>query len=261
MPEDAVIIYADELVIINICFDLICLYMTALICRAAIKPLRLSAAAVLGAGYSIAALFIDRIWLSALLAAICEMLICLISFGIKSAKDYFIKCLFFAVSCAVAGGIISAVYSLSGISYTAINAPVLLISALAVAPAASVYLLAARRRSKIDIVRVAIIKNGIKIETQMLVDSGNVATESVTGLPLIFLAHKLLPHELKSGTPITFYSVNITTATSAETALYFIPDAIIIYRGKKARKVNAVIVCGKHNDYCGTGGLLPASLI
>ena len=260
MQSDAVIIYADEFIIINICIDVICLYMTALICRTAPKPFRLFIAAVSGAAYSLASLFIDSIWLAALFSVLCEMLMCLIAFKITSAKDYFIKCMFFAVSCATVGGIISAIYRLLGISDTAVSTPVLLISVLPFAPVATAYLLAARRRSKIDIVRVVISKGTATVDTQMLVDSGNIATEPTSGLPLIFLAHTLLPRELKAAV-MPFGTVCITTVATTETLRCFIPDAITVYRGKKARKVSAAVVCGKQNDYCGTGGLLPASLI
>lgn len=264
MPTDTVIIYADEFIIINICFDMICLYITSLICNSGASPLRMLCGALLGGAYALFSLFIGQIWLSALAAVLCEGVICLIAFGITNAKDFLTRCLFFAVSCAVVGGIISAVYSLLGISASAINAPALLISALIVSPPAAVYLLAARRRRNHDIARVIITKNGISVDVQMLVDSGNTASEPVSGLPLVFLARPFLPQLLKSGNAdadVVLRAAVITTATSVETVYCFIPDGITVYRGRKARRVKAAIVCGKRDEYCGTGGLLPASLI
>lgn len=264
MPTETVIIYVDELIIINICFDMICLYITSLICNARSSPLKMLCGAAVGGVYSLFSPFIGQVWLSALSAVLCETAICLIAFGMTNAKDFLTRCLFFAVSCAVVGGIISAVYSLLGIPLSAINTPTVLISALIISPIVAVYLLAARRRSKRDIARVVITKNGISVDVQMLVDSGNTASEPISGLPLVFLARPFLPRFLKDGntnTDIALRAAVITTATSIETVYCFIPDAIIIYRGKKAHKVNAAIVCGKRDEYCGTGGLLPASLI
>ncbi len=264
MPTETVIIYADEFIIINICFDMLCLYITSLICNAGSSLLKMLCGAALGGVFALFSLFTKQIWLSALAAVLCEIIICLIAFGMTNAKDFLARCLFFAVSCAAVGGIISAVYSLLGISASAINTPVLLISALIVSPAAIIYLLAARRRNKHDIAHVVITKNGINVDVHMLIDSGNTATEPVSGLPLIFLARPFLPLFLKNGNAdvdISLRTAIITTVTSCETVYYFVPDEILIYRGKKTRLVKAAIVCGKRDEYCGTGGLLPASLV
>ncbi len=261
MQDGAVVIYADELIFINICFDALCLYITSLICRERLKPCLLVLGSLAGGIYALLHLFIPEGIISALSAALSEMLICLIAFGRREPKRYFAICAFFAVTSALLGGMLSAFCFVIGIEQTSINTFLLLPAALVSAVCALCYLTRFRSRSKTDCKRTVICIGDIVIDEVMLVDSGNTALEPSSGLPMIFISRSLFDSSLAVACKDRLLPVTVTTAVSTETLYCFLPDSTAIYIKGKPCKAFAAVAIGNANDYCGTKGLLPASLL
>ncbi len=261
MQGGAVVIYADELIFINICFDALCLYITSLICRERLKPLLLALGSLTGGIYALLHLFIQNMAISVISAALSEMLICFIAFGRRQPKRYFAICAFFAVTSALLGGMMSAFCFIIGIEQTSINIFLLLPAALVSAFCALCYLSHFRSRSKIDCKRTVIRIGNAVIDEIMLVDSGNTALEPSSGLPMIFISRPLFDSSLAIACKDRLLPVAVTTAVSTETIYFFIPDSVAIYSKGKPRKAFVAVAIGNANDYCGTKGLLPASLL
>lgn len=260
MLTETVIIYAEDLFFINFCLDLICLYITALICRREARHMRILCGAVIGGVYSLFCLQLESRVLSAVGAVICMAAICAAVFLPCEMRVFAVLCGVFALSAAFVGGIITAVYSLLGIDMPSVNALSLTATAVPVSFAVIYYLLSARRRKNADSARVVIRKSGVTIDTVMLIDSGNTAREPMSGLPLIFVSPSAVPPSLCQSA-VCSIPVIVTTATSTEVMYCFIPDSVTVFRGNKKQNVRAAVVRGRGNDYCGTKGLLPASLI
>lgn len=261
MQEGAVVIYADELIFINICFDALCLYITSLICRERLKPCLLILASLAGGIYALLHLFIQNVIISVLSAALSEMLICLIAFRHRELKRYFAICAFFAVTSALLGGMLSAFCFLIGIEQTSINIFLLLPAALVSAFCTLCYLTHFRSRGKADCKRAVICIGDVVIDEIMLVDSGNTAIEPSSGLPMIFISRSLFDRSLAAACKDRLLPVTVTTAVSTETLYFFLPDSAAIYIKGKPCKTFAAVAIGNANDYCGTKGLLPASLL
>ena len=153
--EPVYIIYADVLFLINFCLDFICLYITSRLCSCPASIWRTLGAAAIGGIYSAAALMMSAICtpLLVLIHFAAAFVICFTAFFRRSIKKTLISTVVFAVSCAVTGGILTAVFTLAGKYsyfnggfYADISAGALLAVAAAAGGVALVFGLLAKRR-------------------------------------------------------------------------------------------------------------------
>ncbi len=257
MDGETVVIYADEYVFINFCLDFACLYVSSRLTHHFTGVIRLSVAALVGALYALVSVYIIYTWLCFLSALICAAVICLIAFGYKSKKQLASDCFAYGATTAASGGLVSAIYSLSGVQYGSISPFLLITTALLLMPPALIYLLICKRRHDTKTIRAVIIKDKAKVDACLLVDSGNIATEPKSGLPLILICRSCLPPQLTAVRD----EVYITSAIGSGSLAFFIPDRITVYDGSRKRTVKAAIAISDAESYGGANGLLPQSIL
>lgn len=110
------VVYADILFFINFCIDFICLYLSAKLCACPAGIARTALASALGGLYAIAALALDVLPVPAKLPLhlLAAFVICFAAFFRGDWKKLLISCGLFVVSNALMGGLLTAVYTLSG---------------------------------------------------------------------------------------------------------------------------------------------------
>ena len=196
------VVYADILFFINFCIDFICLYLSAKLCACPAGIARTALASALGGLYAIAALALDALPVPAKLPLhlLAAFVICFAAFFRGDWKKLLISCGLFVVSNALMGGLLTAVYTLSGKYahynggfYAEIGAGSLIAVALASALCAWVFAFLSKRRLKSLYADVEIVYDGKRYALRLLADSGNLLREPVSGLPVILLKPGALP--------------------------------------------------------------------
>lgn len=116
MDDEVFIIYADILVLINFVLDFLSLFIAGRLMSKKFRTLRIIAASLFGALYSLVYYLLYPVawyWLLPMHLAAASV-ICLIAYKVGSFKDFAKLTAMFILSAAVLGGILSAVYGISG---------------------------------------------------------------------------------------------------------------------------------------------------
>ncbi len=276
-------IYGDLYFAVNFTMDTLALYLTAKLLHLPTRLWRLAVAGALGALYSVASLVLpDGNPFSAATALLMPCLICLAAFGWQEAPSLLRQLTAFWVISFLLGGMMTAVCYAVGIwgsRQVSVGGKVqplmgdlpfwrLLLAALIVG--AVVTLLLKRRRPPAQIVTLT-VEEGASAELPALVDSGNLLTEPISGLPVIVVdrakASAILPSELDflaspnrqtpRSTSLRLRLIPCTTA-SGESMLYgFIPKRILVAGQPKA----ACIAIGDLPPNVDFSAIIPANLL
>lgn len=110
------IVYADILFFINFCIDFICLYLSAKLCACPAGIARTALGSALGGLYAVAALALDALPAAAKLPLhlLAAFVICFAAFFRGDWKKTLLCCGLFIAANALMGGLLTAVYTLSG---------------------------------------------------------------------------------------------------------------------------------------------------
>jgi sigma-E processing peptidase SpoIIGA len=195
-------IYGDVLFIINFSMDFISLFICGKIMHFRMNPWRMALAATLGGAYGVAKLFFSLGFFGDLaLDGIIALALCYVAhYHGSSPKTFGTTAIFLAVSMLI-GGAMTALYSKIGKYQTYIeiggeihtvfgDIPLWLFAFLAAVSAFLTFFLqkAAHRRMSARICRVRItFPEGI-YEFSALIDTGNMASEPVSGGAVVFLS-------------------------------------------------------------------------
>ncbi len=182
------VIYADSLFFINLIINYIMLLLTAKICAAGVKRLRLLAAALLGASYSVAVVLpLAEFLRSPLIKLAVGLLIVLAAYG-GQARILRLTLVFFAVSAAFGGAVLAASLitggGLSGFM-TPVDMKILIpVFAVCYIVLSFVFKRAGKFRSG-GVVTLKLRHGGREIEMRALRDTGNTLTDPMTGKAVV----------------------------------------------------------------------------
>lgn len=273
MDEEVFIIYADILILINFVLDFICLFISARLLSKKAKTLRIFAASLFGAFYSLVyyALYPIEWYILLPMHIAAAFLMCFISFKLHSFIAAVKAVAIFIFSSALLGGLLNAVYGITGRFsdgiYTEISAPSLIfISALSTLVALG-YSLLCKRKTTTKSMRADIFINGEPIKVNLLVDSGNMATEPFSSLPVIILCAQVLPPPLNTPSlqtsPLPLRLIPIKTSAGNSVLLGFIPKNIILRPlFQKEKSIEAAVAIDPITaDFATYDGLLPGSFV
>jgi hypothetical protein len=197
-------------------------------------------------------------------------LICLIAYKVSSFRDLTKSTAVFILSSALLGGLLNAVYGLSGTFaegiYTEISAPSLIIIAVLSTLIALGYALFCKKKTVSKSMRADIYINEEPIKVDLLVDSGNMATEPFSSLPVIILRSSVMPPPLDSpeleNSPVPLRVIPIKTSSGGGMLFGFIPKKIVLRPlfEKEITVEAAVAIDTKTKSFATYDGLLPYSL-
>jgi len=202
------IIYGDVLFAVNFSMDFVCLCAAGKLCRTRLNPARIAAASAIGGVYGVASVFV-RVPspVSYAAASAAAAVICLAAFERSGAGALLRRtAVFFLVSSAL-GGAMTALYSAAGKRADGMPAvlngsPVTLVrpppfSAIALLFFAAALILFAgirmiRRRAGVRRARLKLMVGRRTLELDALCDSGNLCTDPIGGLPVVFVTSNRL---------------------------------------------------------------------
>lgn len=272
MGEEVFIIYADILLLINFVLDFLCIFITARLTAKKFRPLRIISASVFGAAYSLIyyALYPMEWYFLLPLHILSACLMCVIAFKLFSFKDFLKTVAVFMLTSALMGGILSAVYGISGKFsdgfYAEISASGLIIISVLSTVIALGYSILAKKRAVAKSMRAEIYINEEPILVNLLVDSGNMATEPFSSLPVIILRSAVLPPPLDKpeleNSPVPLRIIPVKTSSGGGTLFGFIPKKVILRPiFEKEKNIEAAVAIDtKTNSFASYDGLLPYSL-
>ena len=240
------IVYADILFFINFCIDFICLYLSAKLCACPAGIARTALGSALGGLYAVAALALDALPAAAKLPLhlLAAFVICFAAFFRGDWKKTLLCCGLFIAANALMGGLLTAVYTLSGKYahynggfYAEIGAGSLVAIALASALCAWVFGFLSKRRLKSLYADVEIVFGGNRYTLRLLADSGNLLREPISGLPVILLRPGVLP----GGEPLTLErpGQRVIPFSSAGVSRLLRTDAHLQYAAERGLPVTA----------------------
>lgn len=285
-------IYGDIYFLINFSMDFLCLYLVSAILHTKVGTVRLSLAAAVGAAYALAALLPFRsLPLRLLSDLLTPFTVCLIAFGFGK-PTLFIKrtALFFAVS-FTSGGVMTALYYfankflksreivINGSVETVYSEIPLWVFALCAALCALLSVIWSRisaKAVKTAVARVGVISPTGKHEFDALVDSGNLLTDPLGGLPVIIaeksLAVEIMPTEIGrlalsfSLSPAETESIGKSlrlipykSISGSGLAVGYIPESITVNGNKVAAVIASINEDGR--DFSGYRAIVPSALL
>lgn len=186
-------VYADVLFLINFSMDFLVLYICARLAGRKLYPFRSALASALGGAYGVATLFIDT---NGFITSICDvaalLVICYVAFASRKIRlrDFFGRCILFALISSILGGIMTALSSMlerSGLASLEYDSgddiSVWLFAIIAAAGGAAAFVGGKRmkRIASAKSVDVEIKMNGKSVLLRAMTDTGNMLTDPLSG--------------------------------------------------------------------------------
>jgi len=276
------VIYADTFFIINFAADYLILIVSSGLFGRKIKVARAVFASSLGSLYAIAATYfcIGKV-IGILLNIIVSVVMCRICTGKCTFKTLFrYLCTFYIVS-FISGGVLTALsnllVSVSSRVDRSVPFPVLLLVSSAMC---FVFMFTGKklasgfRATKIE---AEIRMNGVTEKVCLVCDTGNVAVDPYNGKYVIIVRKKCLDRMLCSENvsiekalengyeqnSVKLRLIPIKTAVGEGLMTAFSPEKLFLINeiGKTEIDASVAIDTSEENDYCGTDGVMPFSLV
>lgn len=272
MNEEVFIIYADILLLINFVLDFLCLFISGRLLSKRLKTLRFILASLFGAVYTLLyyVLYPLEWYFSLPLHIVAACIICIIAFKFSSFKNIAKTVAVFILTSALLGGLLNAVYGISGRFadgiYTDISASSLIIISVLSTVIALGYSLLCKKKVVTKSMRADIYINEEPIKVNLLVDSGNMLTEPFTSLPVIVIRSNIMPppldHPSLDNSPIPLRLIPVKTSSGSGVLFGFIPKKVILHPFfQKEKTIEAAIAIDTETvDFATYDGLLPHSL-
>ncbi len=285
-------VYADVLFLINAGMDGLCFLLTARILHRKLIPWRFWVGSSLGGVYAVLTLLLDVGQAAALGAdvAVCLLLCGLVFGGRTAGNGQFLPAaaMYFLLSMAL-GGVMTALYH----AFNRLDLPALLPDSGGDGIGAWLFLILAlagsgitlwggrllRRTAAVKQCRVVVELDGKRIESEGIVDTGNLLRDPLSGRAVICVAEKVLTSLLSPSLAAVLHSHEMAslsgtadarrlrlipagTATGGGMLVGFIPDRVeIVYVTGSAERVlvvDAVVAAAPLSD---TQALVPAELM
>ena len=272
------VLYADVLFVVNFGMDVISIWLTFLIVHQKTSALRLLSASALGGAYGVLSVVIGPSGMvSFLLSIVVSFIMILISACGRLAMKYYLKytLILWGVG-ALSGGIITALCTLGGNIYDirTHNSSFFILAGGVAAATAVVRLFSNNRIS--DNCKVIIKEFGAVYEFEALVDSGNLVTEPISSLPIIFVSKTVFlknndidvltsacvdTDKLTNNMKRKIRIVSISTVNDSGVRYAVIPEDVYIVKRKSKKRARCAVVIEDKADYNGYAGIVPASLL
>ena len=272
------VLYADVLFVVNFGMDVISIWLTFLIVHQKTSAPRLLSASALGGAYGVLSVVIGPSGIvSFLLSIVVSFIMILISACGRLSMKYYLKytLILWGVG-ALSGGIITALCTLGGNIYDirTHNSSFFILTGGVAAAAAVVRLFSNNRIS--DNCKVTIKEFGAVYEFEALVDSGNLVTEPISSLPIIFVSKTVFSKDhdidvltaadvntdlLSDKMKRKIRTVFINTVNEGSIKYAVIPDEVYIVKQRSKKWARAALVIEDKADYNGYAGIVPASLL
>lgn len=279
------IVYADVLFFVNFSMDFLTLYFSGKISGKVMKWYRLSISAVIGSFCAILLFVFQMNKPAESLCTVClSAFMTIIAFGWSTISNLFIDTALIWGVGALLGGIISAVGYMSGPSefYYGQDSAGRITGGIIIGVIISVVIiLIIKKRRLVTEAELIIEFQGRKLKVSALVDSGNLASDPISGESVIFISEiniiKLIPEkEIEFMRHMKFESVSgelakrlriipIETLDSKKVKVGFLPDKITVFtdNSKKKKEISAVIVPDDipADNFGGFGALISAGVL
>ena len=275
------VVYADVLFLINFGMDYISLWLAFLIVHRKTCVSRLLISSVIGALFGVIdVLYLSNDLISLILGLTVSAIMIVISVPGKMSLLKYVEytVILWGVG-ALIGGLVTLICSFGNnrLTVTSQYSSSFLILAVAVT-VASVIVKAFSTVPKAKSCRVCISSFGETVEVECLVDTGNLVKESISGLPVIFVSKACYKHSDSSDidylcggienierlSPDAKRRVRVAAVNGElgmSLKLAYVPDEVVIVRGKTRTKVKAVIVIEEKTGYEGLDAVVPAVLM
>lgn len=262
-------VYADVLFLINFSMDLITLYLTARVLHKPIKRGRLCTSAVIGgvSGTAAVLLFDTDEALYNVIFVLCGFIISAAMTAFAFGKAERIGCLLrdsivLWGTGALLGGVMTYILSLGEPVFIKKSRTASFAAAFALCFAVSYVItriFSVSRHKKTA--EIAFSAAEIEVRLTALCDSGNLAADPLSSLPVIFVSAKncgrLAKLLAEPDDRLRIRAIPIKTVAGEKLCFGFIPDKLTVDGDER----DAVIVAGEENaSYGGYGGLVPSSL-
>ena len=285
-------VYVDVLFLINFSMDVIALCLCGRLCSLRIRPLRAGFSAVIGALYCISTVFFSfAVCFELVLTILVSFLMVYITFDVSNFREGLKTTAVLFVCSSLLGGIITALYSLvSKLNYGTENVGARRISFWGFVILAIVSILLSFMLTRLhgsgnmpQKVRVRIKVLGKWIESEAIVDSGNLLVEPISRKNVIIVKSSMLTKTLSREYISAASNGDITVAyrlASRERAVFVIipassiggdsfiigvrTEAVVLYVEKKGReyKLSRDAVIGLSDSLCkDIDAIVPYSLI
>ena len=275
------VLYADVLFLINFGMDLISLWLTFIISKRSVSPFRLITAASLGGAYGVASVVFDvKGAASFIFSALVSFAMVAISVlpGLKFRSVVKYSFILWGIG-ALIGGVVTVICTLGdtgGADLASHNAP-FFVFALGGAGAYGLVKLISKV-SSVKSCRAVVSMFGVDAELEMLVDTGCLVKEPISGADVIFIARRALDsihnrdvgflcggventvrlsHETKRRARV----VTVKRAGDERALISFFPDGVILIIKNERKPVKCAVVIEDTADYGGYDGIVPASLV
>ena len=278
------IIYADLLFLINLLADFVIMYLTCIFSGTGCKFIRILAAAVFGACFSVIVICGESPGIASLIfVLVMPVPMCFAAFGRKSLRTFgHLIFYFFFSSVLLYGGIyamISLIFMFSG--KTAIPDK-FIFTLLLLVSVFIIYLffssLCTRGiKSKESRIKAEVFDGHRKYLLNLLVDSGNLVKDPFSSKPVVIVSKESLSKELICALSRSFDSseeycgdykdikprVIPVKTVSGTTLLYaFVPESMYIYSKNKKFKTDCIIAIDSYsNAFFGNDGIIPEILL
>lgn len=286
-------VYADVLFLINFSMDFLVFYICARLAGRRIYPFRSALASVLGGAYGVASLFIDA---NGFITSICDvaslLVICGVAFASRNMRlrDFFGRCILFALISSILGGIMTALSSMlersgfASLEYeSGDDISVWLFTIIAAAGGAAAFV-GGKRMKRIAASKSADVEikmNGKSIVIRAMTDTGNMLTDPLSGRAVALCEldaiEKLLPSEMvdywRSGefsscissefaSKIRFIPARCALGGKTSLLAAVEPDAVTVINDKVKREADILIAPVPYNLSAGESrALLPPGLV
>lgn len=221
------VLYIDVYFLENFIFDFLVVLLAQRLAGARIRLLRCALAALVGAAYAIAAALNPEFGsLFFKISALALMVFAASS--VRSVKAFLKAFVIFFLTFSASGGAAYALaLSCGGSAFPGcvyFDAPVFAsLSGIGIIAVTGVIAGSKIRRGRSDLVSISVLKGGRVFQLSALCDSGNRATDPVTGLDII-VAEDIFPEDIRASAR----KMRTLTASGEGELLVFIPDRLVV---------------------------------
>ncbi len=286
-------VYADVLFLINFSMDFLVFYICARLAGHRLYPFRSALASALGGAYGVASLLIDA---DGFVTSLCDiaslLLICAVAFASRNMRlrDFFGRCILFALISSILGGIMTALSSMlersgfASLEYESGDDISVWLFALIAAAGGAAAFVGGKRMKRIAAAKSADVEirmNGKSIVIRAMTDTGNMLTDPLSGRAVALCElnaiEKLFPSEMieywRSGEFSACIRSEIASkirfipargALGGKTSLLAAvePDAVTVINDKGKREADILIAPVPYNLSAGESrALLPPGLV
>lgn len=286
-------VYADVLFLINFSMDFLVFYICARLAGRRLYPFRSALASALGGAYGVASLFIDT---NGFITSVCDVaaliVICCVAFASKNMRlrDFFGRCILFALISSILGGIMTALSSMlersgfASLEYESGDDISVWLFALIAAAGGAAAFVGGKRMKRIAAAKSADVEirmNGKRIVIRAMTDTGNMLTDPLSGRAVALCElnaiENLFPAEMINYWRNGEFSSGICSeiaskirfipargALGGKTSLLAAvePDAVTVINDKGKREADILIAPVPYNLSAGESrALLPPGLV